>query len=94
MKIQLELDKQMVFDVLTTILAHHQQRLPHHLLLFKVVSVSYHKTARHLAKAKRTHSFQVILVPLCSTSNASLLLFRNGTSTSTHNFPPAMLSAS
>jgi hypothetical protein len=38
------LDEQTIKDTLTTTLAHHQQCLPNHLLLFKIGSISYRET--------------------------------------------------
>jgi hypothetical protein len=45
-KIQLELDEQTILNILMTTLTHHKQRLPDHLLLFKIGSVSYRETLR------------------------------------------------
>jgi hypothetical protein len=59
------LDEQAIEDALTTTLAHHQLRLPDHILLFKIGTISYRETKRvtRPSQAKRAHYFQVILIP-------------------------------
>jgi hypothetical protein len=59
------LDEQTIAETLTTTLAHHQLRLPDHLLLFQVGEISYRETKRvsRPSQAKRAHYFQLILVP-------------------------------
>jgi hypothetical protein len=82
-EIPVNLDEQTIEDVLTTTLAHHQQRLPDHLLLFKIGSVTYRETKRIInptkknSKEKRAHLFQLVLIPAPSEDQFDVEVFHD-----------------
>jgi hypothetical protein len=75
-----DLDEQTIKEIFTTTLAHHQERLPDHLLLFKLGSITFRDTARAQkanSRSPHSHFYQVILVPAATQDQFDPELFHD-----------------
>jgi hypothetical protein len=75
-----DLNEQTIEEILTTTLAHHQECLPNHLLLFKIGSITFRDTSRAQksnSRSPHSHYYQVILVPAATEDQFDPELFHN-----------------